>query len=108
MAQQKVVLGHVKGDQGIPGEMGKISSATATVTPGHLDEPTCTVDIGGEPGEQTLTFTFAGLQGLDGAAAPDSGMVKDVYDKNNKSEDIFQYVDTKIEEAFGSAMEASY
>lgn len=75
MAQQRILLGHVKGDKGDPGTNGtngrngidaKIASATATVTPGHLDEPTCTVAMGGETGAQTMTLTFAGLQGPKG------------------------------------------
>ena len=68
MAQKKVVLGMVKGDKGDAGKDAKISSATATITPGHLDEPTCTVDVAGEPGAQTMTFNFAGLQGATGAS----------------------------------------
>lgn len=57
-----------EGSAGAAGKDAAIASATATVTPGHLDEPTCTVDVGGEAGAQTLAFTFAGLQGNDGAA----------------------------------------
>lgn len=73
MAQQRQLLGHVKGDKGDAGKNGidaKIASATATVTPGHLDEPTCTVEMGGQPGAQTATFAFAGLQGPKGDAGP--------------------------------------
>lgn len=78
MAQQKQLIGHIKGETGPAGPAGpagtngengkdaKIESATATITPGHLDEPTVQVEVGGEVGAQTLTFTFAGLQGADG------------------------------------------
>lgn len=75
MAQQKLLLGHVKGDKGDPGADGingkdgidaKIASATATVTPGHLDQPTATVEIGGDAGAQTMEISFAGLQGPKG------------------------------------------
>lgn len=66
MAQQRVLLGHVRGDRGERGADGRIASATATVTPGHLDRPTVTVEMGGEPGAQTMEMIFAGLQGERG------------------------------------------
>ena len=79
MAQQKQLLGHVKGDKGDPGINGtngkdgkdaNIASATGTVTPGHLDDPTVTIEMGGEPGAQTMAFNFAGIQGATGPAGP--------------------------------------
>lgn len=66
MAQQKLLLGHVKGDRGEKGIDAKIASATGTVTPGHLDDPTVTIVMGGEPGAQTMDVTFDGIQGPKG------------------------------------------
>lgn len=58
-----------QGDTGLQGDPGKdavIASATATADNTHSEAPTVTVDVGGEPGAQTLSFTFTGLQGKQG------------------------------------------
>ena len=49
----------------VVGPPGNIASATVTVNPGHLEQPTANAVMGGEPGEQTIEFTFEGLQGND-------------------------------------------
>lgn len=64
-----------QGDQGIQGDEGQVGpagkdavviSATATADATHLDQPTVTVVVGGDPGAQTLTFDFKGLMGPQG------------------------------------------
>ena len=66
MAKRKRDLGSVIGPAG---KDANIASATGIVNPGHLDEPTVDVSVGGTPGENTLDFTFNGLQGNDGRDA---------------------------------------
>lgn len=63
MAKKKKDLGSVLGPTG---RDANISSATVTINPGHLDEPTVEVLVGGSPGDNTLDFTFNGLQGEKG------------------------------------------
>lgn len=60
------------GSPGAAGKDAKISSVTATVEPGHLDEPTATAVVGGEAGNQTVAFTFNGLQGAPGENGKDA------------------------------------
>ena len=66
MAKVEKDLGLVTGATGPAGKDANITSATGTVTPGHLDKPTVQVVVGGEPAANTLQFTFAGLQGEKG------------------------------------------
>lgn len=47
----------------VVGPPGNITSSTVTVNPGHLDQPTATAVMGGVPGDQSIAFTFEGLQG---------------------------------------------
>lgn len=76
MAQQRQLLGHVKGDKGDKGEPGTngkdavISGATGRTDASHLDQPTVTVQVGGEPGAQTFDFDFKGFMGPKGEAGP--------------------------------------
>lgn len=62
MATKKLYIGHVKGDTG---DMGKITNVTATVD-ANVGVPGVTAAISGEPGEQTITFTFTNLKGAPG------------------------------------------
>lgn len=84
MAQQKMLLGHVKGDKGDKGADGKngtngkdavIVSGTVAIE-GDVGVPSGTVTMGGEPGAQTISITLTnikgepGTPGEDGAAGP--------------------------------------
>ena len=64
----------------VVGPPGNIVSSTVKVTPGHSDSPTATAVMGGEPGAQTIEFTFEGLQGDDAdvsiATTDNAGLVK--------------------------------
>ena len=66
MVKKKKDLGSVIGPAG---KNANIASATGIINPGHLDEPTVDVVVGGTSGENTLDFTFNGLQGNDGRDA---------------------------------------
>ena len=69
MATVEKDLGLVVGSTGPAGKDAKISSATGRITPGHKSVPTVSVVVGGESGNQTLDFTFDGIQGEEGSDA---------------------------------------
>lgn len=54
------------GPEGPAGKDARIAAAAGVVVPGHSEAPTVSVELGGEPGEQTFDFTFNGIQGADG------------------------------------------
>lgn len=67
MAQAEKDLGSVRGPQGAAGKDAKVATATGTVTGGHKDSPTVTIEVGGTAGAQTFDFTFDGIAGATGA-----------------------------------------
>ena len=62
MPKKEVRLGNIKGP---PGNDAVFFSATAEADGEHYDVPEVEVELGGEPGSQTLHFKFKGLQGSD-------------------------------------------
>lgn len=68
MAQQKQLIGHVKGDQGPEGPMGSLKSVEATVDNSE-GVPSVEASLEGEPGNQTLKLDFKNLKGEQGATA---------------------------------------
>lgn len=84
-------LGLVKGEQGPQGtKITDIVLKSGTHTAGTTD----TYEIQMSDG---TTFDFPVYNGMDGTGAGD--MVKSVYDPQGRNEDIFAYIDRKIEEA---------
>ena len=69
MATIKKDLGKVTGAVGPAGKDAKITSVTITSDSTHTEPPTAEVVMGGEPGAQTMTINFKGLQGQSGSDA---------------------------------------
>ena len=72
MPKKEVKLGNIKGPPGNPGNDAVFMEATAEADTTHLDTPTVDVELGGEPGAQTLHFSFKGLMGFKGDTGDDA------------------------------------
>lgn len=84
------------------GPMGgivKIERTSGTGAAGSLDTYTVTCSDGS-------TFTFTVQNGNNGDGAGD--MMSSVYDPNGKAQDVFNYCDTQIRSAIGTALGGSY
>lgn len=66
MAQQKMLIGHVKGD---PGNPGAVTEATATVD-NQVGEPSVDVQLSGENDAKKINFDFKNLKGEKGETGP--------------------------------------